>query len=650
MKHSFFILAALLATFSAQAKEVKVQAPNSNIVLVANDNNGQLSYAVSYNGKELFNQQALTLKLEKKTLGEKTAIRSAKTTQVREVLNPVVPMKQSSIKNHYNALTLSMKGNYKVEFRVFDNAVAYRFVLTEKGKIRVYDESFNLGVKESMTMHAQRSNSFRTAYEEYYDHLDFEKWENSDKMGLLPFVLSAKGQDLHLLICESDLRDYPAMFLRGNGEAMRLSSTFPPLPLKEKDHGDRARDFVETAEYFAETDGTRTLPWRYVVIADSKGILEQTLTAQLAGKNEIADPSWIRPGQVSWDWWNHKIIYGPDVDFEYGCNTKTYKYYIDFAAKFNIPYIIMDEGWAKRTQDPFTPNDKLALQEVIAYGKQKGVDIILWLTWTSVDNNLDKLFKTYKEWGIVGAKIDFMNRSDQWMVNFYERVIKEAAKYQMVVDFHGAFKPAGLEQRYPNLLAYEGIRGLEQNNSCQPSNTLYIPFMRNAVGPADYTPGAMGNAQPDKLKWEWPNHLVAGTRAYNMALFTILETGTQMFCDSPTAYYQNPACTKFLSQVPCKWDETIALEAEFGQYLVVAKRSGSRWFVAGICNGEVEKRSFSLPLNFLGAGSHTMTLVKDGYHAAVQAMDYKIEKSNVTADQKLDITMVKNGGFTAIIE
>lgn len=648
-----FIMLAMATCLVANAKDVKVSSPDGRIAVNIKDDAGVLTYSTALDGRELFYSNRIALNLGNKYLGEPTKILGVKKASVNETITPVVPMKQSKIRNQYNQLLLTMKGGYKVEFRVFDNAVAYRFILNEKGKVKIENEEVSFKPSIPMDVHYQGTNSYITSSENMYKHCDVNEWKGTEgqkDMSTLPIVLSAKNEDLHLLFCESDLKDYPGMFMHGVDEDGFLYASHPKYPAKWELDGDRGSRFPELAPYIAETTGKRSLPWRYCVISDSKGILEQTLTAQLAGKCEIDDPSWIKPGQVSWDWWNHKELYGPDVDFKTGCNTKTYKYYIDFASKYGIPYIIMDEGWQKNTFAAFESNPELDLQECIRYGKEKGVKIILWLTWTCVDRNLDTLFKTYSEWGIAGTKIDFMDRQDQWMVNYYERVVKEAAKYHMLVDFHGAFKPAGLEQRYPNLLAYEGIRGLEQMDGCQPDNTLYIPFMRNAVGPADFTPGAMGNVQPEFLRYQWPNKLVAGTRAYHMALLTVLETGTQMLCDSPTQYYKNPDCTEFLSQIPCKWDETKALAAQFGEYLVVAKRSGNRWFVAGICNGKEKTRHLHLPLSFLGSGNYKMTAFVDGYHAGYQAMDYRKEESTVDKNGVLDITMVRNGGFTAIIE
>jgi len=646
----FSTLLGLFVVGNANAKDVKVVSPDGKIVVALTDNGGSLDYTAALDGEKLFTQTALQVQLEGKTLGEKVKIGSVKTANVSEQIKPVVPIRQAVIDNVYTQAVLSLNGNCKVEFRVFNNAVAYRFILNEKDSVNVVGETFNLKPVEEMTVHYQPTGSWGTSSENPYVNCMLKEWKHDQDMSVLPMALSSTKRDLHLLISESDLRDYSGLYIRGNGEKDCLSGHLVPFYQDWELAWDRGTKINQLAPYAARTIGKRSLPWRYVVIADSKGILEQTITAQLGGKCEIEDTSWIQPGQVAWDWWNHKQLYGPDVNFHPGCNTETYKYFIDFASKYGIKYIIMDEGWAKNTFAPFEANPNLDLHECIRYGKEKGVGIILWLTWSCVERNLDTIFATYEKWGVAGTKIDFMDRQDQWMINWYERTIKEAAKHHMVVDFHGAMKPAGLECRYPNLLAYEGVRGMEQMGGCTPDNTMYIPFLRNAVGPADFTPGAMINTQPEFDRPTDPNCSAIGTRAYQLALFTVLETGTQMLADSPTQYYKNPDCIDYLSQVPVTWDETRAIEAQFGEYLIIAKRHGEKWYVAGITNNKERTRHFHVPLDFLTAGTHKMTLFTDGYNAGHQAMDYRREVTNVTSADVLDITMVRNGGFAAVTE
>jgi alpha-glucosidase len=551
------------------------------------------------------------------------------------------------VKNQYNSILLNFKGNYSVEFRAFDDGIAYRFITDKKTDVEVMGEDFMLNFPENYLLHLQQPGGFKTSYEEPYTHLQSDEWKPSDKMSELPVLIDTKKK-CKILISESDLSDYPCMFLKGTG-TNGVQSVFPKVPLEFGDDGDRSVKILKEADYIAKTAGKRNYPWRYFVITHDDGqLIENTMSCRLAAKNQLQDVSWIKPGQVSWEWWNDASPYGPDVNFVSGFNLDTYKYFIDFASKYGIKYIIMDEGWAKSTRDPYTPNPKVDLHELIRYGKEKNVGIILWLTWLTVENNT-ALFKTFSEWGIKGVKIDFMDRSDQWMVNFYERMAAEAAKYNILVDYHGAFKPAGLEYKYPNILSYEGVRGMEQMGGCIPDNSIYLPFMRNAVGPMDYTPGAMISMQPEVYCGNRPNSASIGTRAYQLALFVIFESGLQMLADNPTMYYRNPDCTEFITSVPVTWDETRALKTKAGEYAIVAKRKGDKWFIGGMTNNN--ERMFEIDLNFLNAGkSYKMTSFEDGINAGRQAMDYRKVESQVKSGDKIQVKMARNGGFAAIIE
>ncbi len=554
--------------------ESELSSPNGEIKVTLNITD-KIYYSIAYDGDVLLKDNSLQLALKDEVLGQNPRLRRRKYVSVDEQLTPVMPLKFSTVTNQYNQLTLTFK-NYSVEFRAYDDGVAYRFVTSRKGEVEVLGEEFAVNFPDDYLLHLQQPGGFKTSYEEPYTHVFSNEWKPSDKMSVLPVLIDTRKQ-YKILISESDLTDYPCMFLKGTGDN-GIVSTFPKAPLAFGEDGDRSLKITQEADYIAKTSGARNYPWRYFVLTkDDRQLLENTMTYKLAGKNQLQDVSWIKPGQVSWEWWNDASPYGPDVNFVSGYNLETYKYYIDFASKFGIPYIIMDEGWAKSTRDPYTPNPKVDLHELIRYGKEKNVGIVLWLTWLTVENNFD-LFKTFNEWGIKGVKIDFMDRSDQWMVNYYERVAKEAAKHHLFVDFHGSFKPAGLEYKYPNILSYEGVRGMEQMGGCYPDNSIYLPFMRNAVGPMDYTPGAMISMQPNVYRAERPNSASIGTRAYQLALFVIFESGLQMLADNPTLYYRNEDCTRFITSVPVTWDETVALEAKAGEYAIIAKRKGDKWF------------------------------------------------------------------------
>lgn len=608
----------------------------------------KIYYSVNFNNEKLASNNHLALILKNETLGLNPKVTGSKTGKVKEEIKPIIPLKFSSISNNYNYLVLNFKGDYAVEFRAFDDGIAYRFITAKKGEIEVLNEDFSVNFPEDYLLHLQQPGGFKTAYEEAYSQTAVKDWKPSDKMAVLPVLVDSKKQ-YKILISESDLSDYPCLFLKGTGKG--ITAAFPKTPLEFGPDGDRSLKILKEANYIAKTKGTRSFPWRYFVITkEDKQLIENTMTLKLAPKSELKETAWIKPGQASWEWWNGATPYGPDVNFVSGYNLDTYKYYIDFASKFGIKYIIMDEGWANSTEDPYSPNPNVNVHELIKYGKEKNVGIVLWLTWLTVDKNKG-VFKTFKEWGIAGVKIDFMDRSDQVMVNYYENVAKEAAKHQILVDFHGAFKPAGLEYKYPNVISYEGVRGMEQMDGCKPDNSLYLPFMRNAVGPMDYTPGAMISMQPEVYRSERPNSASIGTRAYQLALFVVFESGLQMLADNPTNYYREKECTDFITSVPTTWDETKALEAKAGQYAIVAKRKGTKWFIGGITNNAEKQRNFKLNLDFLKAGkSYKVTSFEDGINAGYQAMDYRKKNFTVTNAANIEVKMVKNGGWAAVLE
>lgn len=644
-KHLVLLLTLAIAGGSnLSAKVIDVKSPNGEIK-VSVDVKDKIYYSVSYGNDLLLKDCRLNLQLANETLGDNPKLRNTKRGVINENVTREVPLKNAVVKNHCNTLQMNFAGNYAVEFRVFDNGVAYRFVTDKKGENIVMGEDFSIHFPANYKAHLSQPNGFKTSYEYPYTHVDTEEYKTSDRMSYLPILLET-DKSYKILISEADLYDYPCMFLKSNGQN-GMTSLFPKVPLEFGEDGDRSLKITKEADYIAKTDGKRSFPWRFMVIAkEDKELLENEMVYNLSTPCVLEDYSWIKPGQVSWEWWHDARLYG--VDFRSGYNMDSYKYYIDFASKFGIPYIIMDEGWAKSTRDPYTPNPTINLPELIQYGKERNVKIVLWLTWLAVENNFD-LFKTFADWGIAGVKIDFMDRSDQWMVNYYERVAKEAAKHKLFVDFHGSFKPAGLERKYPNVLSYEGVLGMEQGGNCRPANSIYLPFMRNAVGPMDFTPGSMLSAQPEDNRSTRANAMGSGTRAYQMALFVVFESGLQMLADNPVYYYRERPCTEFITSVPVTWDETKVLYAKVGEAVVVARRKGNKWFIGGITNNE--GRTMNLDLSFLPANrSFTLTSFEDGINADRQAMDYKQRETKVNNTTKLAIKMVRNGGWAGVIE
>lgn len=641
-----FVFSAYISNSFGQKKQ-ELTSPDGNIRVSINVK-GELSYDIAYQEEILLENCQLGMQVNGKQLGSNPKLKDAKRNIIKDIINPVIPFKFSTIKNEYNQLLLKFSGNYSVEFCAYNDGVAYRFITNTKGDVEVKNEIFTMNFPDEYLLHVQQTGRFKTSYEESYKHMKSSEWKEDDKIATMPVLIDTR-KDYKILISESSLTDYPATFFKSTGNG--LYAVHPKQPTEFGEDGDRSQKLLKEADYIAKTNGKRSFPWRYFVISKEDGqLIENTMTARLAEKSRIADPSWIKPGVTTWEWWNGATPYGQDVNFVAGCNTATYKYFIDFASKYGIPYVLLDEGWAKSTRDPYTPNPDLDLQELIQYGKKKNVDIILWLTWLVVENNFD-LFATYEKWGVKGVKIDFMDRSDQWMVNYYERVAKKAAEHHLFVDFHGSFKPAGLEYKYPNVLSYEGVRGMEQMGGCRPDNSVYFPFIRNAVGPMDYTPGAMLNYQPESYRADRPNSGNIGTRAYQMGLFVLFETGIQMMADNPTLYYQNDECTKFMANVPLTTDETISLAAKVGEYAIVAKRKGNKWYIGGMTNNQMKERTFDLSLDFLEDGkNYRMTSFEDGSNANRQAMHYYKKETSVKKGQTIQVKMARNGGFAAVLE
>jgi len=646
-KYLFFFFLLILINQTAFSKAVDLLSPNSNI-RISVEMSDKIYYTVSFKQDILLEKCSLKLKLAGETLGENPKLANKKTCSINETIQREIPLKNASVKNNCNVLLLNFKGNYSIEFRAYDDGVAYRFI-TRKGEqdIEVLDEEVSLKFPGEYSAVLSPTSSFKTGYEIPYKKSNTTEAKDLEKSTLPVLLDTRKGYKI--LISEADLFDYPCMFLKGMDNNV-LQSQFPKCPLEFGPDGDRSVKILKEAPYISKTKGNRNFPWRVMMISnDDWQIFENEMVFKLSRPNELENTSWIKPGQVAWEWWHDARLFG--VDFKSGYNLDSYKYYIDFASKFGIPYILMDEGWAQNTSDPFTPNPTIDLFELIKYGKQKNVKIVLWLTWLTVENNFN-LFKTFSDWGIAGVKIDFMDRSDQWMVNYYERVAREAAKNHLFVDFHGAFKPAGMERALPNILSHEGVVGMEQNiggGLATPNNNAWLPFIRNAVGPMDFTPGAMNSGHPKDYKSTRTNPMSIGTRAYQLALYVVFESGLQMLADNPFYYYREKECTDFIASVPVTWDETKVLAAETGEYFVVAKRKGAKWFIGAITNSTT--RDLNIPLDFLPDGKiHQITSFKDGVNAEIQALDYKKVTGTISKRESIPLHLVSDGGWAAVIE
>lgn len=605
----------------------------------------KIYYDVVSNNDTLLKQSIVGMQLRNKTLGDNPVLKKKRVRNIEETVTPLFPLKYSQVENNYTLLSLDMQGGYAVDFRIYNDGVAFRMRTSLPGEIEVMQENTVFQLAENCKLVLQQPGGFKTGCEEYYSLVNSNAWKREERMSELPILIM--GQEYKILLSEFDLYSYPGLFLRGNADNS-LSAIQPKNPLEYEDDGDRKQRILKEADYIAKTQGTRTFPWRYMLITREDGRLaENTMPMRLSGKCMLEDMEWIKPGQTCWDWLNG-IPYGPDVTFKGGINLDTYKYFVDFASRNGIPYIIMDEGWALSTKDPYRTNPNVNLPELIRYAKSKNVGIFVWLPWLTVEHNME-LFQKFEEWGIVGTKIDFMDRQDQWMVDFYERVAKKAAEHHIMIDFHGAFHPSGLEYRYPNVLTYEGVRGMEFNGGCRPNNSIWFPFLRGAIGPMDYTPGPMICYQPEYHHGNRPFCSGVGTKVYHLAAFVLFESHLQMLMDNPSRYDMWPDCRDYITSVPVNWDETRVLVAEAGQYIVMAKRRGDKWFIGGITNDK--QREVEVTLSFLPEGKELhMTSFVDGVNADRMAMDYRMEQRTVNRNTKLSIKMARNGGFAAAIK
>ena len=609
----------------------------------------RLTYDVLFNGAPLLQNSTMSLKIDNAALGTQPNVKNAKQRSVdQEIVSPV-PQKSARIREHFNELRLEMDGNYAVVFRAFNEGVAYRFETSLAAKeVKVYAEEVRLNFAGDYNAYYPQEESFFSHNEREFVYLPLKNIAPANIASLPAIVVSSSG--VKVAIAESDVEEYPGLWLRGASQNA-LEATFPPYPLKEEMSKNSDRDFrvTQSAEYIAVTTGTRTFPWRILGIAQNDSdLITNHLVYLLAKPSQVQDTSWIKPGKVAWDWYNANNIYG--VDFKSGINTQTYKYYIDFASKYGIEYVILDEGWYK-LGNLLEVVPEINIEELVAYGKSKNVGIILWVVWKTLDDQFDAAFNQAEKWGVKGLKVDFMQRDDQVVMNYYHKVCREAARRRMLVDFHGAIRPATMTRTWPNLVNVEGVRGLEQtkwSKFANPEHNVTLPFTRMLLGPLDYTPGAMVNSGRERnfaAVFERPMSL--GTRAHQLAMYVVYEAPLQMLADSPSHYLREPDVMMFLGAVPAVWDETRVLAAKLGDYVCIARRKGQNWYVGAMTDWT--GRTLDIDLSFLPAGRFRMLAYQDGPNAERMGHDYKMSTTSVDKATKLKITLASGGGWAAQI-
>ena len=652
------VLATLCVSIAASAaqKPISLSSPDGRIKAEISTV-GNLTYSLAFDGVTVLAPSQIAMTLEDGTVFGTAKVKGVKTGKHNASI-PAVAYKKAVVEDNYNWLTLAFK-DYSVEFRAYNDGFAYRFVSTaKKGDFKVSSEKAEFNFPEDWMAWVPYCNSdnssfesqFTTSFENYYKHINLSAWEPKN-LAFMPVLVDAPN-GVKVLITESDLRNYPGMFLHGEGTSIKGINAPYPKDIEQGGHNNLQGEVRTRENYIAKASAGQKFPWRIVaVLEDEKDLTALDLTWLLGEPADAAtDWSWIKPGKVAWDWWNDWNIRG--VDFKSGINNDTYKFYIDFASKNGIEYVILDEGWAvHRKADLFQVIPEINLEELVAYGKARNVGLILWAGYKAVERDVEGVCKHFAEMGIKGFKVDFMDRDDQMVENFIEDLSKTAARYHLLLDFHGFHKPAGLERTYPNIVNYEGLTGLEQmkwgaNRYDQVTYDVTVPFIRMAAGRMDYTQGAMRNCTKGRA---YPNNsepMSQGTRCRQLAEYAIFEAPLTMLCDSPSNYIAEPECTEFIAGFPTVWDETVPVCGKVGEYVAVARRSGSTWYVGALTGWD--ERDLVLDLGFIGSGK--MTVFQDGVNANKSAQDYKKVSMQMPVDGKVQIHMAPGGGWVAKIE
>ena len=648
---------ALCAMLVAEAKPTvkSITSPDGKLKLTVTIDK-DVRWSVELDGQTIITPSKVAMQIgETEVWGENPRLRKATTGKIDEVI-PAPVYKKSEVVDQCSTLTLSFVGNYGIEFRAYNEAAAYRFTSTRKGDYTVKGEVSEFAFEKDNNVYCSyvRSNQKKSFEQQYFNSFEgpyfIEPMTTMGNNRLMYLPVLVDMGDKKVCITETDLVDYPGMYLYNSDNNTSLESHFAYVPDEVEQGGhNMLQGLVQSRKpYIAAINGARTFPWRICNIARNDAeLLNNDMVFRLSHENVIGDTSWIKPGKVAWDWWNNWGLYGQD--FKPGVNNRTYEYYIDFAAANGIEYVILDEGWSVNlAADMMQVVPEIDLKHLIDYGKERGVGIVLWGGYWAVNRDMENLFKHYAEMGVKGFKIDFMDRDDQDMVNFYERAAATAAKYQLMVDFHGAYKPCGLSRKYPNVVNYEGVNGLEQMKWSgleldQVTYDVQIPFIRMVAGPMDYTQGAMLNGTKTTYRESYHEPMSQGTRCRQFAMYVIFESPFNMLCDSPCNYEKEPVSTEFIAAIPTVWDETVALDGKVGEYAVMARRKDDAWYVGGMTNWN--GRYVTVDLSFLPEGTYDVEKYVDGYESHVLARDFRVEKQSADNTAKIKVWMAAGGGF-----
>ncbi len=657
MNRIFLLVVVLvyLSTSVGIAEVIHVKSPNGKIDL-ALESGKKISWSVTHEDTEAIASSTISLSLSGGVvLGDNAKVIDVKKTKVNTSFDTPL-YKKNKVVDEYNQAIVKFKGDFGLILRAYNDGVAYRFFTSKKGQIIVESEqaSFNFSKDYNAFVPYVRdlreNDMYASAFECTYDGIPLSQFVK-DTLSISPLLVDL-GNGKKAAIIEADLEDYPGMFLSKNNQSQfGLKGVFGRYPKEERLGGFMHMNYMvsKREDYIAKTDGTRKFPWRAVIISENdKELLNNDMVQKLSSPSRVSDISWIKPGKVAWDWWNDWNLSG--VDFKAGINTQTYKYYIDFASKNNIEYVVLDEGWSLET-DMLAIAPDMDVEELVRYAEQKNVGIILWASWYAINQILDDAFSIYSKMGVKGFKIDFIDRDDQKMVKSLYNIAEKAAGYHLFIDFHGMYKPTGIQRVFPNILNFEGVKGLENAkwtpDDDMPLYATSIPFIRMLAGPMDYTPGAMRNAIKADFRPSNSMPMSQGTRCHQLGMYVIFEAPLQMMADSPTAYMKEQESTTFISEIPTTFDETVAIDGKVGEYVAIARRKGDIWYVGGLTNWS--SREMTIDLSFLGKGSYSAEIFKDGINAGKDATDYKHENVQVVSSDKLKMNLANGGGFAMII-
>lgn len=642
------------ASFAAKEKKYVLSSPDGTLKVEISAGN-ELAYQVMHGNDTILSHSNIGLVLENGTIVGKTPrITGERRKKIKDnIESPFYRFKEFVATG--NELDLKLKGGFGIIFRAYNEGVAYRFYTTQSSDIIIKEEQAEFNFKEDYTAYLPYTTNDKKpmamAYQNVYDITPLSKAQ--PKLAFLPVTVDCGSVKLTLL--ESDLEAYPGMFVQSQQGKYGLKGVFAPYPAKTDFYPWRKQEYVtETTDFISRSRGSRSYPWRVLAITEKDTDMPvNNLVYALASPNRIGDTSWIKTGKVAWDWWNDWNLKG--VPFKAGINMDTYKYYIDFASRNGLEFIVLDEGWYDpKSGDMLTVIPELDLPELIAYGKSKGVEIVLWTVFNVLDSQLEAACKKYADMGIKGFKVDFLDRDDQTAVEMVYRIAEMTARYKLTLDLHGIYKPTGINRTYPHIINFESVFGMEEvkwtdikNN--MPLYDVTFPYIRMMAGPVDYTPGAMRNAT--KADWRAMYYTPAsmGTRCHQLAAYIVHDSPFTMLCDAPTNYLNEQECVDFIASLPVEVDSTFIASGELGKYIVTVRKKDVNWYIGGMTNWD--ERDVQLDFSFLPEGvSYTAVLFKDGVNANKQAEDYRKETIRIDKDSRLTLHLASGGGFAMKLE